>query len=134
MFGLLSGVFSSGRLIMFVVVGLAVAAAFWYWNYSQDKIAFLQGENAKLQLTIDIQHKTIETITEQMKRDRKNLEDLTKKYADIEKKASDLTKLLTDNNITELAKQNPALLEEKINQVTKELLDDLEKITDPNSF
>ena len=47
-------------IVFIAIIALMVGAFYWYFNWSQHKIADLQGQNAALTAAVDIQKQTIE--------------------------------------------------------------------------
>ena len=119
-----------------IVVGLlggAVYGAKYYYDTTQNTIAALRENNAKLEVANETNQATIK----QMGQDTARLNDLTNQLAlDLqtsEKYGDELRSTLNKHNLTHLANKKPGLIEKRMQNATDKLWDDLESITGVDS-
>lgn len=116
-------------LIEVAVVGSLLAIGYWYFNYSQTKIAALESDKAKLTVAVDVQKKTIDSLQKFMSKQAQNLTDLQKELADAESERAKLAAKLAKHDLEELARKKPGLIENIINQASNKEIQDLENMT-----
>ena len=119
-----------------IVVGLlggAVYGAKYYYDTTQNTIAALRENNAKLEVANETNQATIK----QMGQDTARLNDLTNQLAlDLqtsERYGDELRSTLNKHNLTNLANKKPGLIEKRMQNATDKLWDDLEGITSSDS-
>jgi len=115
-----------------IVVGLLGGAAYgakYYYDTTQNTIASLRENNAKLEVANETNQATIN----QMGKDTARLNLLTNQLAlDLqtsEKYGDELRSTLNKHNLTHLANKKPGLIEKRMQNATNKLWDDLESIT-----
>lgn len=116
-------------LIEVAIVGSLLTIGYWYFNYSQAKIAALESDKAKLTVAIDVQKKTIDSLQKFMSKQAQNLTDLQKELADAESERAKLAAKLAKHDLEELARKKPGLIENIINQASNKEIQDLKNIT-----
>jgi flagellar basal body-associated protein FliL len=124
-------------LQIIIIIGLSGALAgggYFYYKSTQKTISNLQTENTTLQL--DVQ--------ELLRADLTNRETISQLRADIDKAKEDdralllraqkaeiyqdeLLKLLQSHDLTKLTAAKPGLIESRVNEATKKLLEDFER-------
>ena len=119
-----------------IVVGLLGGAAYgakYYYDTTQNTIASLRENNAKLEVANETNQATIK----QMGQDTARLNDLTNQLAlDLqtsEKYGDELRSTLNKHNLTHLANKKPGLIEKRMQNATDKLWDDLVSITSSDS-
>lgn len=118
--------------IMIVVIGLvggAIYGAKYYYDTTQATIATLRENNAKLETANQINQ---ETIAQQQADAVKMAElngQLTKDLQQAEQYGDELRATLNKHNLTHLANKKPGLIEQRMQNATDKLWDDLESIT-----
>ena len=119
-----------------IVVGLLGGAAYgakYYYDTTQNTIASLRENNAKLEVANETNQATIK----QMGEDTARLNQLTNQLAlDLqtsEKYGDQLRTTLNKHNLTLLANKKPGLIEKRMQNATDKLWDDLESITGVDS-
>ena len=112
--------------MLIVVVGLVggvVYAGYYYYKDTQSRIQTLTENNAKLETAKAIQDQTIETLIA----DREKFDKLNKELQVKLEKANDYKNTLIDklrkHDLSKLSLKKPGLVEKKINNGTKKLLD-----------
>lgn len=121
-------------LIGGVVISVMFAGAYFYYNYSQDKIASLNKEITTLQFAKQVQDQTIKALTDRMIASQKANDELSKKFAIIEENSRNLSKIFESHDLDNIAKSKPTLVERRVNDATKKVLQDFETITQPGGF
>jgi hypothetical protein len=120
-------------LIVVGLLGGAVYGAKYYYDTTQNTIAALRENNAKLEVANETNQATIK----QMGQDTARLNDLTNQLAlDLqtsEKYGDELRSTLNKHNLTHLANKKPGLIEKRMQNATDKLWDDLEGITSSDS-
>jgi uncharacterized protein HemX len=120
-------------LIVVGLLGGVVYGAKYYYDTTQNTIAALRENNAKLEVANETNQATIK----QMGQDTARLNDLTNQLAlDLqtsEKYGDELRSTLNKHNLTHLANKKPGLIEKRMQNATDKLWDDLESITGVDS-
>ena len=120
-------------LIVVGLLGGAVYGAKYYYDTTQNTIAALRENNAKLEVANETNQATIK----QMGQDTARLNDLTNQLAlDLqtsEKYGDELRSTLNKHDLTHLANKKPGLIEKRMQNATDKLWDDLESITGVDS-
>lgn len=124
-----------------LIGGLVLAGlAYWYWNYSQDRIEALnqdistvKANNEALSEKIEQQNKTIDNIVEQTEKNNEAMENLNNNLSNIRQSTSELAEMLREHDLNKLAQKKPKMIERRMNDATKNLFDELESITGNNS-
>lgn len=133
MFGLLGGlistIFGNARIMLMIVIGVVIAAALLYWNYSQNKIQTLTAEKAQLEMAVQIQTQTIEKLQESIRKNNRDIIKLREAYEAIEKRAAEVNDFFRNNDIGEMARNNPQELKKIINKILNDMFLELEEIT-----
>ena len=120
-------------LIVVGLLGGAVYGAKYYYDTTQNTIASLRENNAKLEVANETNQATIK----QMGQDTARLNDLTNQLAQdlqtSERYGDELRSTLNKHNLTNLANRKPGLIEKRMQNATDTLWDDLEGITSSDS-
>ena len=120
-------------LIVVGLLGGAVYGAKYYYDTTQNTIAALRENNAKLEVANETNQATIK----QMGQDTARLNDLTNQLAQdlqtSERYGDELRSTLNKHNLTHLANKKPGLIEKRMQNATDKLWDDLEGITSSDS-
>ena len=129
MFGIFN-LFNWKRLLVeVVIVASLVAVGYWYFNYSQTKIAALEADKAKLTVAVDLQKKTIASLQSFITKQAENFTSLQKELADAEKEKANLAAKLAEHDIEALARAKPGLIEKVFNEGSKKAAQDLMNMT-----
>ena len=120
-------------LIVVGLLGGAVYGAKYYYDTTQNTIASLRENNAKLEVANETNQATIK----KMGQDTARLNDLTNQLAQdlqtSERYGDELRSTLNKHNLTHLANKKPGLIEKRMQNATDKLWDDLESITGVDS-
>lgn len=117
---------------MIVVIGLvggAVYGAKYYYDSTQARIAQLQENNAKLEVANQTNQATINRMTEDAVALESQNQQLQKEIQEASKYKDELIAKLQKHDLSRLSLQKPGLIEKRINDGTKKVFDDLERIS-----
>jgi hypothetical protein len=119
-------------IIVLGFVGSAAYGGYYYYKDTQERISILTKNNAKLETAKQQQDNTIKTMVEDRERFDKLNQGLQAKLEIANKYRNKLIGALRKHDLTRLSQQKPDLVEKKINNGTKKLLNSLERITTPS--
>jgi len=121
------------RIYLFIfiiaIVGSAGYGAMWYYKDTQQRIATLTENNAKLETAVQTQTATIKEQQRVAEVQAQLTADLNKKLQEAESYQDELREKLQKHDLTRLSEAKPGLIEKRINSATKKLFDDLESDT-----
>ena len=118
-----------GGLLLATVTGSA------YWiDRLQDNISTLKGNQLVLETKIQEQNEAIENHLAKQKQTQNQLVFLEKVKQEAMRDVNKLRKTFAKHDLDELTLAKPELMEGKINRASKRVLENLEKLTDPNQF
>ena len=118
--------------ILIVVLGLVGGVVYGGWYYYKDtqaRIATLTENSAKLEVAAQTQKQTIDTLVADAKKYEKLNSELHTKLESANDYKNTLLGKLRKHNLTKLSAQKPALIEKKINNASKRLLESFESLT-----
>ena len=110
------------QLFMGITVVLALMC---YWLYNTNQA--LQQENAALEVAMQTQTETIDTLQNDMKVQTTALLEIQGKNQEIEAEMNRYLDIFKRHNLTKLAAAKPGLIEPKANKATKEVFDGIEE-------
>lgn len=117
---------------MVIVLGIVASVGYgavWYYNDSQQRIATLRENNAKLEVAIQTSEASLESLQEDMAKFAELNNQLQTQLQKAEEYGDELQSKLRRHNLTALAIKKPTLLEGKMNGATAKLWRDLEQDT-----
>lgn len=121
-------------LIMGVLLLSTVAGSAWYIDRLQDNIGTLKGNQLILEAKIQEQNEAIETALNNQKKAQTLMASLEKEKQEAMRNVNKLRKTFAKHDLDELTLEKPELMQGKINRASKRVLENLEKLTDPNQF
>ena len=114
---------------------LATVAGSAYWiDRLQDDIGTLKGNQIILETKIQEQNDAIKNHLERQKQTQNQLLSLEKEKQEAMRDVNRLRKTFAAHDLDELTLAKPELMQSKINRASKRVLENLEKLTDPNQF
>jgi hypothetical protein len=105
---------------------------YWYYNDTQERIAILNENNAKLETAVQISESSIATLQKDAIRNAELSAQLQQELQKAEQYGDELRATLQKHNLTALAQKKPGLIENRMQNATDNLWDDLRSLTDPN--
>ena len=118
--------------MLIIVVGLlggVVYSAYAYYQDTQQRIATLQQNNAKLETVAKTNELTITSMQKNQEKFATLNKDLQMKLNEAEEYGDDLRKKLHKHDLTRLSIKKPGLIEKRINDGTKKLFKSIESLT-----
>ena len=112
------------QVLIGIIVVLAVAS---YYFFSQNQI--LQANNAVLEGAVATQEETIKSIQADFELQTQQLQDLTVKSQAAQRELNRYTQFIQNYELTAKILTDPIEMERKINNGTKHIMEDIEKIS-----
>ena len=119
-------------LIIMGVLGAVGYGGYMYYKDTQERISILTENNAKLEVAAQLQEETINTMIEDVQRNAELNKELQRELQIAEGYGDQLRATLQKHNLTHLANKKPGLIEERMQNATNRLWDDLADITNPD--
>ena len=116
-------------IIVLGLVGGVVYGGWYYYKDTQARIATLTENSAKLEVAAQTQKQAIDTLVADAKKYEKLNSELHIKLDKANDYKNTLLGKLRKHNLTKLSAQKPALIERKINNASKRLLESFESLT-----
>ena len=98
-------------LISFVIAG----AFYWYYNDTQERMAILNENNAKLEVAVQTSEAAVEQLQVDFQRASEELNKVNKEFSDIRRQNQTLSDKLGRHDLGNLAENKPGLVERVIN-------------------
>ena len=118
--------------ILILVVGLlggVLYGGYYYYKDTQNRIAVLTENSAKLEQATNTQKQTIDTLVEDAAKFRVLNKELNTKLEAANEYKNTLIDKLRKHDLAKLSLQTPGLVERKINAGTKKLFESFEEIS-----
>mgnify|MGYP003670250542 CR=1 FL=1 len=119
-----------GIIIIVGILGGAAYGAKYYYDTTQNTIAQLRDNNAKLEVANETNQATIEKMGQDTARLNELNSELNMNLRKSEEYGDELRSTLNKHNLTHLANKKPGLIEKRMQNATDKLWDDLRSITD----
>jgi hypothetical protein len=119
-------------LIIMGVIGAVGYGGYMYYKDTQQRIATLTDNNAKLEVAVQISEDSVELLQDDITKNAELNRELQKELQVAEKYGDQLRNTLRKHNLTHLANKKPGLIERKMQNATNRLWNDLADITNPN--
>ena len=118
-------------MLIFVlgIIGGVGYGAYAYYQDTQQRIATLQTNNAKLETVSKQNELTVKSLQANQEKFATLNKDLQMKLNEAEEYGDDLRKKLHKHNLTRLSIKKPGLIEKRINDGTKKLFKSIESLT-----
>ena len=113
----------------FVIMAVMAGGFYLYYKDTQEKIAILHQNNAKLDSAVQTQKVTITSMEESFNKQAKLVGNLQTKLSAAEDGYKKLSSKLRRHDLEELSRAKPSLMEKKINRGTTRLINELEEIS-----
>jgi len=118
-----------GLIIILLVLSGVGYGAISYYNDTQERIATLRDNNAKLEVANKSKEEALKTIQSNVEKTNKLNKELQGRLQNAEVYQDELRKKLQKHDLTRLSEKKPGLVEKKINEGTQKLFNDFESIT-----
>ena len=121
---------------LLIVLGLLAGVgygAYYYYNDTQQRLATLRDNNAKLDVVNKENQATIKMMKDNYEKQSKLNKELSAKLKDAEVYGNELRKKLSKIDLPAASLNRPKETEERINNASQKVLDMLESITARNS-
>ena len=117
---------------LLIVLGLLAGVgygAYYYYNDTQQRLATLRDNNAKLEVVNKENQETIKMMKDNYEKQSKLNKELSAKLKDAEVYGNELRKKLSKIDLPAASLNRPKETEERINNASQKVLDILESIT-----
>ena len=119
-------------LLVLGIIGSAVGGAYFYYQDTQERIATLQQNNAKLELVARNTQATLDSFQADYERVSGLNNELQENLKEAETYKDQLINQLQDHDLSRLSLKKPGLIETRINNGTRKVFEDIESITRPS--
>ena len=116
-------------IVILVVLSGVGYGAVSYYNDTQERIATLRDNNAKLEVANKSKEEALKTIQSNVEKTNKLNKELQGRLQNAEVYQDELRRKLQKHDLTRLSEKKPGLVEKKINEGTQKLFNDFESIT-----
>ena len=113
-------------LILLLLLGSMGGGAWYYYTDTQERLATLRDNNAKLQIVAETNQATIENLQADYKLAQENMEKLAERAREAEVYQDELAAKLRRHDLTRLTLQKPGLIEKRVNNATDKIFSQLE--------
>lgn len=108
-------------ILVLAVLGSVGYGAVWYYNDTQQRIATLRENNAKLEVAVETAEQSMNTMRDEMARNQELMNQLSDKLRKAEKYGDDLRNKLRQLDLVKDAIMDPKALEGRMNGATAKL-------------
>ena len=115
-------------IILSLLAGIGYGA-YYYYNDTQQRLATLRDNNAKLEVVNKENQQTIKAMKDNYEKQSKLNKELSAKLKDAEVYGNELRKKLSKIDLPAASLNRPKETEERINEASQKVLDMLESIT-----
>ncbi len=105
--------------IMAVVTFIVCGLFYWYYSDTQERIAILNENNAKLETAVATSEAAVESEFRTLSSANKALNEVNEKFANIRKQNKTLSNKLGRHDLGNLAENKPGLVEKVVTKATK---------------
>ena len=105
--------------VMFLIMCVMGGIGYWYYNDTQERMAILQENNAKLEMATQLQEQAIESLQADYALAQEENTRINQAYAEIRRQNARLSDKLADMDLGLLAAEKPNSIERAINRGTE---------------
>jgi vacuolar-type H+-ATPase subunit E/Vma4 len=110
------------------LIGIILAlSGFSYYLWQQNEV--LQDNNVKLENAVATQQEAIETLQKDFAKQAQSLIEMTEKSQAAQRELNRYTEFIQNYKLTAKILENPAEMQRKINNGTKHIMEDIEKLS-----
>ena len=113
-------------LILLLLLGSLGGGAWYYYTDTQERLATLRDNNAKLQMVAETNQETIKKMESDWLKAQENMLALQERAKEAEAYQDELASKLRRHDLTALTLQKPGLIEKRVNNATAKIFDQLE--------
>ena len=113
-------------LILLLLLGSMGGGAWYYYTDTQERLATLRDNNAKLQMVAETNQETINNLQADYKLAQENMAKLAERAKEAEVYQDELAAKLRRHDLTRLTLQKPGLIEKRVNNATDKIFTQLE--------
>ena len=114
---------------MLAAIAILLGGFYWYFQWSQTQLATLRENNAALTVAVDEQKQTITALQSFQRRQNANMVELQQDLANSETSRRSLEEKFLKHDLEYLARNKPALIEQRINAATLDVFRQIEQET-----
>jgi len=114
-------------MYQFLIGVILALSGFSYYLWQQNEV--LQDNNVKLENAVATQQETIETLQKDFAKQAQSLIEMTQKSQAAQRELNRYTEFIQNYKLTAKILENPAEMQRKINNGTKHIMEDIEKIS-----
>ena len=104
--------------IMAVVTFIVCGLFYWYYNDTQERMAILNENNAKLETAVATSEAAVESLQRDFENANKALNEVNEKFANIRKQNKTLSNKLGRHDLGNLAENKPGLVEKVVTKAS----------------
>ena len=104
--------------IMAVVTFIVCGLFYWYYNDTQERMAILNENNAKLETAVATSEAAVESLQRDYEKANQELGELNEKFSNIRKQNKTLSNKLGRHDLGNLAENKPGLVEKVITKAS----------------
>jgi len=112
-------------ILLFLLMSMG-GGAWYYYTDTQERLATLRDNNAKLQMVAETNQETIENLQADYKLAQENMAKLEERAREAEVYQDELAAKLRRHDLTRLTLQKPGLIEKRVNNATDKIFSELE--------
>ena len=105
--------------VMFIILIAASGVGYWYYNDTQQRIAILNANNAKLNVAINLNEETITSLESDYRRVNEELTTINQQFANVRKQNNRLNEKLATIDLGLAAVNNPDGIGRAVNRGTE---------------
>ena len=105
--------------LLLVVIFVMGGIGYWYYNDTQERMAILQENNAKLETAVQLNEEAINSLQASYAAAQAENERINQAYADIRRQNDRLASKIADIDLGLLAAEKPASMERAVNRGTE---------------
>ena len=105
--------------IMAVVTFIVCGLFYWYYNDTQERMAILNENNAKLETAVATSEAAVESLQRNYEKANEELNKVNEEFANIRKQNKTLSNKLGRHDLGNLAENKPGLVEKVVTTATK---------------
>lgn len=114
---------------MLAAIAILLGGFYWYFQWSQKQLSVLRENNATLTVTVDEQKQAISALESFQRKQNANLVELQQDLASSESSRRSLEEKFLKHDLEYLARNKPALIEQRINAATIDVFKQIEQET-----